>query len=102
MAHSWPGNIRELENLIERMVILRSSETLTPDDLPDDFTSQTDTSKDNTGGANLSFHETEKKMVVDALKKFSLNQSKAARYLKIPRHILVYRIKKYGIILGEL
>ena len=98
----WTGNIRELENLIERMVILRSSDNLSSDDLPEDFTSQTATSEDNTEGNNLSFHETEKKMIVDALKKFSLNQSKASRYLKIPRHILVYRIKKYGINLDEL
>lgn len=98
----WTGNIRELENLIERMVILRSSDILSPDDLPDDFASQTEIYKDNTDGLNLSFHETEKKMVVDALKKFSLNQSKASRYLKIPRHILVYRIKKYEINLDEL
>ncbi|MFH2050117.1 MAG: sigma-54 dependent transcriptional regulator [bacterium] len=98
----WTGNIRELENLIERMVILRSSDNLSPDDLPEDFVSQKGTVKENSGANNLSFHETEKKMIVDALKKFSLNQSKASRYLKIPRHILVYRIKKYGINLDEL
>jgi len=38
-SNQWTGNIRELENLIERMIILRSSDTLTPDNLPEDFMS---------------------------------------------------------------
>ena len=101
-SHRWTGNIRELENLIERMVILRSSDTLSANDLPEDFTSPDDSYSYNDSTGNLSFHETEKKMIIDSLKKFSLNQSKAARYLKIPRHILIYRIKKYKINLDEL
>jgi len=101
-SNQWTGNIRELENLIERMIILRSSDTLTPDNLPEDFMLHSDQDRDDHKAGNLSFHETEKKMIVDALIKFSLNQSKAARYLKIPRHILVYRIKKFGINLDEL
>ncbi len=101
-SHRWTGNIRELENLIERMVILRSSDTLSANDLPEDFKSPDDSYSYNDSTGNLSFHETEKKMIIDSLKKFSLNQSKAARYLKIPRHILIYRIKKYKINLDEL
>ncbi len=98
--YSWPGNIRELENLVERMVILRKSDTLTESDLPSDFI------VDNTDGShdldipqkkNLTFHEAEKKIIVDALKEFAGNKSKAARHLNIPRHVLIYRIRKYGI-----
>ena len=98
--YSWPGNIRELENLVERMVILRKSDILTESDLPSDFI------MDNTLGGNnfeipqkknLTFHEAEKKLIIDALKEFAGNKSKASRYLNIPRHVLIYRLKKYGI-----
>ncbi|MFH1893518.1 MAG: sigma-54 dependent transcriptional regulator [Candidatus Zixiibacteriota bacterium] len=98
--YSWPGNIRELENLIGRMVILRGEDTLTIRDLPDDF----DMSKP--GGApertslppeRLTYHEATRKIIVDALNNCGWNRTKAAKYLKIPRHVLIYRMKKYDI-----
>lgn len=99
--HNWPGNVRELENLIERMVILRSSDTLTISDLPRDFTAATSSkppiTPEEKAPENLSLFEAEKNMVIGALNKFSWNRSRAAEYLKIPRHVLVYRMKKYGL-----
>jgi len=99
MHHKWPGNIRELENLTERMVILRKSNLLTPNDLPDDFGEITSPvfSEIVNGGDNLSFHESEKKLVIEALEKNSWNKTKAAKYLQIPRHVIIYRIKKYNL-----
>jgi DNA-binding NtrC family response regulator len=100
--YSWPGNIRELENLAERMVIMRKSNLLTSSDLPADF-GKTGTSHDNgimvdtKADGKLTFHEAEKRLVIEALEKFSWNKAKAARYLDIPRHILIYRMKKYGL-----
>lgn len=98
--YSWPGNVRELENLIERMVILRRSNQLTEKDLPEDFLSgdldkpaRSDVDKKE----HLSFHEAEKKIITDALDKFTGNKSKASKYLSIPRHVLIYRMKKYNI-----
>lgn len=97
--HHWPGNIRELENFIERLVILRSSNQLTPEDLPDDFgardASSRETATSETG--RLTFHEAEKNLIVDALHRTGWNRTRAARRLNIPRHVLVYRMKKYGI-----
>ncbi len=98
--YSWPGNIRELENLVERMVILRKADVLTENDLPEDFL--IDRYADNTEADipqknDLTFYEAEKKIIIDALTKFAGNKSKAARHLNIPRHVLIYRIKKYGI-----
>lgn len=98
--YHWPGNIRELENLIERMVILRKSDLLTPDDLPDDFENPEQPSGDEVEGdepERLTFHQAEKKLIVDALDKFAWNKSRAAKYLSVPRHVLIYRMKKYDI-----
>jgi two-component system NtrC family response regulator len=96
----WPGNIRELENLIERMVILRTSDTLSVRDLPPDFGSARHAKTDRlTGGssAHMTFREAEEKIVREALTRCGWNRSKAAKYLNIPRHVLLYRIKKYDI-----
>lgn len=98
--HSWPGNIRELENLMERLCILRKSEELTVDDLPDDF-AVSGVQKPAAGTTSLpghvSLYETEKQLIVGALEKFGWNRTKASAYLRVPRHILVYRMKKFGI-----
>ncbi len=96
--YQWPGNIRELENLVERMVILKKSNLLTPGDLPLDFGSMAPAPAAEMGRTeDLTFHEAEKKLIIDALDKFGWNRSKAAEHLKIPRHILIYRMKKYDI-----
>ena len=94
---SWPGNIRELENLIERMVVLRRNDTLTLEDLPSEYltASAMASSADNSG--DIGFHEAEHQLVRSALEKNNWNKSKAAAQLKIPRHILLYRMKKYNI-----
>ncbi|MEW6050302.1 MAG: sigma-54 dependent transcriptional regulator [Candidatus Zixiibacteriota bacterium] len=100
VKYDWPGNIRELENLIERMVILRHSDTLTVDDLPRDFAVDSParpSTSDVPIAGHLTFHEAEKKLVLEALARFAWNKSRAADYLKIPRHVLIYRMKKYGL-----
>ena len=95
--YSWPGNVRELENLIERMVIMRRSNTLTVEDLPPDFDQPVSDDLDTTMTGHLTFHEAEEKLVRNALDMCGWNKSKAAKYLNVPRHVLLYRMKKYGI-----
>ncbi len=100
MSYTWPGNVRELENLIERMVILRRSDKLTEKDLPEDFgiTETTLPIKETEEPKSyLSFHEAEKKLIIEALNKLAWNRTKAAKFLQIPRHVLIYRMKKYEI-----
>jgi DNA-binding NtrC family response regulator len=100
MRHSWPGNVRELENLIARMVILRKGDTLNKKDLPDDFGTfdpRRRVAENSQPDEQISLEEVEKQMIRDALAKTGWNKSKAAKRLNIPRHVLIYRLKKYGL-----
>ncbi len=105
MRYSWPGNVRELENLVERMIVLRQGNTLTPKDLPEDFGTfdpRRELRSQETSQPHLSFHEAEASLVRDALERCGWNRTKAAKYLNMPRHVLIYRMKKYGIEEPEL
>ena len=86
-----------MENLIERMVIMRKSNTLTVKDLPADFDQPVPDDFDVGMSSHLTFQEAEEKLVRDALDRCAWNKSKAAKYLNIPRHVLLYRMKKYRI-----
>ncbi|MEW5924458.1 MAG: sigma-54 dependent transcriptional regulator [Candidatus Zixiibacteriota bacterium] len=98
VEHDWPGNIRELENLIERMVILRKSDELTPGDLPPDIGQMINQVNGSTiSNSEITYYEAEKKLILDALEKYAWNKTRAAKHLKIPRHILIYRMKKYDL-----
>ena len=87
------------ENLIARMVILRGGDTLTVKDLPDDFGTfdPRQGPAENESGGRVTLGEAERSLIVDALEKTGWNKSKAAKRLDIPRHVLIYRLKKYGI-----
>ncbi len=97
--YSWPGNVRELENVVEQMLILRSSDTLELFDLPERIGRPT---AKNVGVLNLpdegySLELLEQEAVQEALKRCNGNKSKAAAFLQIPRHTLLYRLEKYNI-----
>jgi len=96
--YNWPGNIRELENLVERFAVLHHEGEIKAEDLP---LSRTKISGQGASfdfiGEGMSLEELEKNAIRAALEKSRGNQSEAARLLKIPRHVLVYRMKKYGM-----
>jgi two-component system response regulator AtoC len=102
-AYPWPGNIRELENLIERLTILTPHETIALRDLPVGMrsTDQTATLKEDvmTGSRPLSdaVDEFERELIVKALQRTGFNQTKAASLLGTSRRILKYRIEKLNI-----
>ncbi|NOX87645.1 MAG: sigma-54-dependent Fis family transcriptional regulator [Calditrichaeota bacterium] len=99
-AYKWPGNVRELENTIERMVILAQSSTLSVDDLPEhikNYPTEGDSLQIEMGDDGISFQEVEKRVIEQTLRKTGGNQTKAAELLKIPRHVLIYKMKKLGI-----
>ena len=101
-AYGWPGNVRELENTVERLLIMRNGDTITLDDLPDKIRSGTGPSSTPPAVINLpaegySLEQLEREVVVAALERNQWNQTAAARFLRIPRHTLIYRMEKYEI-----
>ncbi|HEY5975151.1 MAG TPA: sigma-54 dependent transcriptional regulator [Geobacteraceae bacterium] len=106
IAYSWPGNVRELENSVERMLIMRSGETITPADLPGKIRDENGQQRPDTAIVRIpdegySLEQLEREVVVDALERNGWNQAAAARFLRIPRHTLIYRLEKFDIALPE-
>jgi transcriptional regulator with PAS, ATPase and Fis domain len=103
VSYPWPGNIREVENLIERLTILTPHETVMLRDLPAGMrsTDQTATLKEDvlSGSRPLSdaVDEFERELIVKALQRTGFNQTKAASLLGTSRRILKYRIEKLKI-----
>jgi transcriptional regulator with PAS, ATPase and Fis domain len=101
--YPWPGNIRELENLIERLTILTPQDTVTLRDLPPSMRAadQTALVKEDvlSGDRALSdaVDEFERELIVKALQRTGFNQTKAAMLLGTSRRILKYRIEKLKI-----
>jgi len=96
--YQWPGNIREMQNIVERCIILRKQNVIEPSDLQLIDHEKTVSPLDPVIPDNgIALEEIEKAYIVKALEKADQNQSKAARLLKIPRHVLLYRIEKYGL-----
>jgi DNA-binding NtrC family response regulator len=102
-SYFWPGNIRELENLIERLTILVPHETIMLRDLPEGMrsTDQAATLKEDvlSGSRPLSeaVDEFERELILKALQRTGFNQTKAASLLGTSRRILKYRIEKLKI-----
>lgn len=97
--HRWPGNIRELRNLAERMVVLFPGGNIELENLPHEIRSpQLEEETVFTlpdGGIRL--EELEQQMIRQALHKTHGNRSRAARLLGLTRDTLLYRLKKYAI-----
>jgi two-component system NtrC family response regulator len=98
--YRWPGNIRELENLLERIVLLSRFDEVTASDLPEnlfDRSSLGEPARIPVETEGLSLEAVERELIVQALRKSNWNQTQAARHLDISRKTLMYRIAKYGI-----
>jgi two-component system NtrC family response regulator len=94
-SYDWPGNIRELQNVMERAVLLADGKPVVAAHLPREITG--DQVLETPDKADSSLWGTEKALIIKALKEAGWNQSKAARALGISRDNLRYRIKKYEI-----
>jgi DNA-binding NtrC family response regulator len=100
-AYRWPGNIRELENIVERIVLLTPGSEIGFADLPAFLQAEPAPLEAirldlPTKGINLGGIERE--VLLKALEKCDWNQSEAARYLGLSRKTLIYRIHKYNLL----
>jgi DNA-binding NtrC family response regulator len=88
-GHSFPGNIRELENMIERAIVVGNGRKITVRDLP--------FQKEMPDSNAESLEEFEKSFIHQILQKYSWNISRTAKALKVDRVTLYNKIKKYGL-----
>lgn len=93
--YGWPGNIRELENVIERSLIICQTGQIEIEDLPVPLTQNPHRCKTVTG--DIRNHVAEKDKIVSALRKYSGNLTQAAKYMGLSRPTLYKRMKLYHI-----
>jgi sigma-54 dependent transcriptional regulator, flagellar regulatory protein len=102
--YCWPGNIRELKNVIERIVVLNDSNVICTDDLPKSILNKNE--EENLLEVNLSddgiclnsaVTEFEKRLIAQSLEKTKWVKNKAAKLLHLNRTTLVEKIKRYNL-----
>jgi transcriptional regulator with PAS, ATPase and Fis domain len=107
--YSWPGNVRQLENIVERIVVLNPDATVfTPQNIPAEVKPDLPYEEDSPAavtvpdeipdeGVSLNdvVRNVEKQMILKSLEKTSWNKQKAAKLLKLKRTTLIEKIKKY-------
>ncbi len=89
MGYHFPGNIRELENMIERAIVVGNGKKISLKDLP--------FGKDVIDSSVESLDEFEKAFILQILNKYNWNISRTAQALKVDRVTLYNKIKKYGL-----
>jgi PAS domain S-box-containing protein len=100
LRYRWPGNIRELRNVLERMTVLSDGHCLTMDMLPPEVRwSKSDSPAENLSDRVLeeATGTLERKLIISALAQCGGNKAQAAKKLGLARSSLYYRIKNLGI-----
>jgi two-component system response regulator AtoC len=101
MGYQWPGNIRELENVIERAVLLAKGRWIAPEDLPPGITSDQSLPSTMVPNGTLSLKKAskiiEKDLIKKALELTGGNRTQAAKILEISRPKLISKIKAYQL-----
>lgn len=103
--YHWPGNVRQLQSVIERAVLLSDDNTITVNDLPDEITKpviamgQMDIDLPETG---ISFEELEKELLIQAMRKSNGVVAKAAKMLGMSYKTFWYRWEKFGFSKNDL
>jgi DNA-binding NtrC family response regulator len=104
LGYDWPGNIRELENVLHQAVVTGRNSIIAPEDI-NLKTREEHLSLEQLETKGLSLNEViesmEKRYITEALTKANNNCTQAAKILKIDRKVLAYKIKKYEISVEE-
>ncbi|MDD4356192.1 MAG: sigma-54 dependent transcriptional regulator, partial [Smithellaceae bacterium] len=98
LKYNYPGNVRELVNIMERAVVIARDEYITVNDIPfknDDL--EDPSKKKSSGSLRESLEELEKHLITEAMDKASDNQTKAAEMLGMSERMLRYKLKKYDL-----
>ena len=102
--YQWPGNIRELENLIERLIIIKGSGIITMEDLPEKYVGKTvkkaaeEFQLPSTGMCfNTAMEEFENQLITVALQKSGGNKKEAAELLNLKRTTFIEKLKKKNL-----
>ena len=96
MSHPWPGNARELENVIERAVVLATQDRITLAELPPALQALPRSEDVNVDGP-LPLAELEKRGILAALERNQGNRTRTAKELQISGHTLWRKLKAYGV-----
>ena len=99
-SYAWMGNVRELENIVERMIVLSDDASLSLADVPENIKNTTTISENlwfSLPAEPIDLEAVECEIIREALKRFDGNQSQTARYLGITRSALIYRMQKFGL-----
>ncbi len=100
LAYDWPGNVREVENVIDRALILAEDEFITIDDLPETITALADDHLPDSRNGNLTLREQvrlyERSLILRALEEAKGDRSLAARNLGIGQSTLYRKLDEYG------
>jgi len=91
-AYSWPGNLRELENIVKRATLLSNGHIITSSQLPEELTE-----KKSSPQFALTDPQSEKEMIIKALDASNYNKTKTARLLQIDRKTLYNKLKLHSI-----
>jgi len=100
MKYNYPGNVRELENIIERAVVLTRGKVITLNDLPINikgFKEEKTLAVIGKGTLTEQVEAIEKQLIFDALQESGGNQTKAGKLLGLTERNLRYKLKKYNI-----
>lgn len=101
VKYDYPGNVRELENIIERAIVIARGSVISTEDLPFQNpiceTGEAGTSKTPVGNLHHAIAAMERRMIEDAMHQADFNQSKAALLLGLGERMLRYKLKKYPL-----
>ena len=102
LKYDYPGNVRELENIIERAVVIAREDVISVEDLPfrEGMEEALEGRKAEESFLRGSIEELEKKLIVEAMEKTGDHQTRAAEFLGISERMLRYKLKKYGLKAG--